>query len=215
MSVFILNKSIEMPSPIYAESDGLVAIGGDLKPERIINAYKMGIFPWYNEGEEILWWSPDPRFVLFPDELKVSKSMATLIRKEKFTVSYNTVFDKVIQSCKTVDRKEQDGTWINNEMVEAYNQLFEMGIAKSVEVWSGNELVGGVYGLQLGKVFFGESMFTKESNASKFGFIHLVKKLKKEGIVLIDCQQETAHLRSLGAIGIERANFLKLLHQNS
>lgn len=214
MSVFILNKSMEMPSPKYAEADGLLAIGGDLSPERIINAYKMGIFPWYNEGEEILWWSPDPRFVLLPDELKVSKTMATLLRKEKFKVSYNTAFKKVIQLCKTVERKDQDGTWINNEMREAYIQLFEMGIAKSVEVWNGPKLVGGLYGLQLGKIFFGESMFAKESNASKYGFIHLVKKLNKEGTVLIDCQQETAHLSTLGAKAIKRDLFLQFLHKH-
>lgn len=215
MSVFILNNSIEMPSPKLAEADGLIAIGGDLRPERVINAYRMGIFPWFNQGEEILWWSPDPRFVLYPDELKVSKSMDKLLMQEKFKVSFDTAFNEVIQSCKTINRKGQDDTWITNEMKESYMQLNKMGVAKSVEVWNEEELVGGLYGLQLGNVFFGESMFMKESNASKYGFIHLVKKLKKEGIVLIDCQQETEHLRSLGARAIKRDLFLELLSENT
>ena len=214
MPVFILNKSIQMPSPELSEADGLLAIGGDLSIERLMEAYKMGIFPWYNQEEEILWWSPDPRFVLYPNEIKVSKSMRKLLQKNTFRVSFNTAFAEVISSCKEISRKDQNGTWITDEMEEAYTKLHKNGIAKSVEVWNGEELVGGAYGLKLGNIFFGESMFSKESNASKFGFIRLVEKLQTEGIVLIDCQQETDHLRSLGAQAIKRSIFLKILREN-
>jgi leucyl/phenylalanyl-tRNA--protein transferase len=203
-----------MPSPELAEADGLLAIGGDLSPERLINAYKMGIFPWYNPDEEILWWSPDPRFVLFPEELKISKSMQQVLRKNPFRISFNTAFHEVISNCKNVDRKGQDGTWISNEMKNAYQGLHHLGIAHSVEVWKDQQLVGGLYGLRLGKVFFGESMFALESNASKFAFIHYVQKLQKEGVNLIDCQQETKHLASLGARSIKRKDFLKQLNEN-
>lgn len=202
-----------MPSPELAEADGLLAIGGDLSPERLINAYKMGIFPWFNQGEEILWWSPDPRMVLFPNELKISNSMKQLIKKEKFKVSFNKEFEKVLNACATIDRKGQDGTWITAEMIEAYSELHRRGIAKSVEVWRDKELVGGLYGLEIGSIFFGESMFSLENNASKFGFIKWVEHLKTKGIVMIDCQQETPHLKSLGAKTIERSVFLSLLRR--
>jgi leucyl/phenylalanyl-tRNA--protein transferase len=213
MPVFILNNSMQMPSPELAEADGLLAIGGDLSPERLINAYKMGIFPWFNQGEEILWWSPDPRMVLFPNELKISNSMKQLIKKEKFKVSFNENFEKVISACASIDRKGQDGTWITAKMIEAYSELHRRGIAKSVEVWRGKDLVGGLYGLEIGSIFFGESMFSLESNASKFGFIKWVEHLKTKGIVMIDCQQETPHLKSLGAKAIERSVFLSLLRR--
>lgn len=214
MPVFILNNSIQMPSPELAEEDGLLAIGGDLSSERLINAYKMGIFPWFNQGEEILWWSPDPRMVLFPSELKISKSMKQLLKKEKFELSFNKNFEEVISSCSSISRKGQDGTWISNEMKAAYCELNRLGIAKSVEVWNDNELVGGLYGLEIGSVFFGESMFSLESNASKFGFIKWVENLRKRGFVMIDCQQDTPHLRSLGAKTIERSTFLSLLRKH-
>lgn len=215
MPVFILNKSVQMPSPELAEADGLLAIGGDLSPERLINAYKMGIFPWYNPGEEIVWWSPDPRMVLFPDELKISKSMKQLLKKDAFKVSYNKHFKEVISLCSSVSRKGQDGTWISDEMQDAYCELNQLGIAKSVEVWNGNRLVGGLYGLEIGSVFFGESMFSLESNASKFGFIKWVAQLQKRDFALIDCQQDTPHLRSLGAKTIERSVFLSMLRKYS
>lgn len=214
MPVFILNKSLQMPSPELSEADGLLAIGGDLSSERLIEAYKMGIFPWYNEEEEILWWSPDPRFVLYPDKIKVSKSMRKLILKNTFKVSFNSSFSEVISSCKAISRRDQEGTWITDEMEDAYTKLHNKGIAMSVEVWKEDNLVGGAYGLRLGNVFFGESMFSKESNASKYGFILLVEKLHKEGVVLIDCQQETDHLRTLGAQAIKRKLFLQILREN-
>lgn len=214
MPVFILNKSLQMPSPALAEADGLLAIGGDLRPERLLNAYQMGIFPWYNQEEEILWWSPDPRCVLFPDELKVSKSMQRLIRQGRFKLTYNQHFNDVIKACKQIPRADQNGTWITDEMELAYTELHELNIAKSVEVWEGDQLVGGLYGLLIGKVFFGESMFSKRNNASKYAFIHWVKRLKEQGVALIDCQQETAHLLSLGARSIARKDFLLLLKQH-
>jgi leucyl/phenylalanyl-tRNA--protein transferase len=214
MPVFILNKSLQMPSPALAESDGLLAIGGDLRPERLLNAYQMGIFPWYNQEEEILWWSPDPRCVLFPDELKVSKSMQRLIKQGRFKLTYNQYFNDVIKACKQIPRADQNGTWITEEMEIAYTELHHLNIAKSVEVWEGDQLVGGLYGLLIGKVFFGESMFSKRNNASKFAFIHWVERLKEQGVALIDCQQETAHLLSLGARSIARKDFLLLLKQN-
>lgn len=214
MPVFILNKSIQMPSPELSEADGLLAIGGDLSKERLIESYKMGIFPWYSPGEEILWWSPDPRFVLYPNKLKISKSMQRLLQKKVFRVSFNSAFAQVISACKAIQRKGQDGTWITDEMELAYTELFKDGIAQSVEVWNGKDLVGGAYGLKLGNIFFGESMFSKESNASKYGFIHLVENLQKEGVVLIDCQQETDHLGSLGAEAQDRKLFLQILREN-
>jgi leucyl/phenylalanyl-tRNA--protein transferase len=214
MPVFILNKSLQMPSPELADPDGLLAIGGDLSAERLILAYKMGIFPWFNEEDEILWWSPDPRFVLFPDDLHVSRSMKKLLDKKVFTINYDKDFAAVIHACKTVRRKEDPGTWITDDMEKAYNQLHRMGIAHSVEAWNEGKLVGGLYGLRIGKMFFGESMFSIESNASKYAFISLVNKLKTEGIVLIDCQVANDHVRSLGANEIPRTDFLKILREN-
>jgi len=214
MPVYLLNKSLQMPSPELAEADGLIAIGGDLSSDRLLIAYKMGIFPWYNEGEDILWWSPDPRFVLFPEELKVSKSMRRVIAKEEFSVSVNKDFESVIENCRTINRNGQEGTWITPEMKKAYIDLKEQGFAKSIEVWCDNELVGGLYGILLGKVFFGESMFSLKSNASKFGFIHWVGLLKDLGVKIIDCQIQTEHLRSLGAKDIARSDFLAIIRQN-
>ena len=200
-----------MPNPGQADAEGLVAIGGDLNPERLVNAYKAGVFPWYEEGSEILWWCPDPRLVLFPDELKVSKSMRRLLNKDAFDVTFNQNFEEVIRQCKLIDRTEQDGTWITTEMERAYNHLHQIGIAQSVEIWQNSNLVGGLYGIRLGDVFFGESMFTKVSNASKYGFIKWVNRLKSDGVNLIDCQVKTDHLVSLGAREINRDAFLSLL----
>jgi len=203
----------DFPDPNLADEQGLLAVGGDLTPDRLLRAYHSGIFPWYSAGQPLLWWSPDPRMVLFPEKLQVSKSMKTLLRKNVFTVTYNKCFDQVIKNCAEVPRSGQDGTWITPEMIKAYNTLHDLGFARSVEVWEGEKLVGGLYGVFLREkqVFCGESMFTKVSNASKFGFIALVHKLKNKGVKLIDCQVYSRHLESLGAEEISRRQFLKFL----
>lgn len=210
MSLFALDDNLWFPPAEEALQDGLLAVGGDLSMERLLLAYSKGIFPWY-DGEVPLWWCPNPRFVLFPEELKVSKSMQSVIRKKTFTFSINKNFPEVIQNCKEAKRKDQDGTWIKNEVAAAYTLLHEKGFAHSAEAWKDGNLVGGLYGVRLGKIFFGESMFSLESNASKFAFIHYVEQLKKEGVVLIDCQIYTEHLESLGAKFIMREQFLQLL----
>jgi leucyl/phenylalanyl-tRNA--protein transferase len=211
--MFLNPISFQFPHPSQANADGLLAIGGDLKAERLIRAYQNGIFPWYNEGEPILWWSPDPRMVLFPENLKISKSMKSLFKKETFKVTVNQEFEAVVKQCSTISRNGQDGTWITKAMQNAYLQLHKMGYAQSVEVWKDQDLVGGLYGIYLEKqkVFCGESMFAKVSNASKYGFIWWVQKLKQKGIKLIDCQIYTEHLSSLGAEEISREDFLKHL----
>ncbi len=211
--MFVLTDSIQFPPITYADIDGLLALGGDLSVDRLLEAYNNGIFPWYNEGQPILWFSPDPRMVLFPSELKVSKSMRQVIKKNQFEVTFNKDFDSVIQNCSTIARPEQDGTWITRDMQNAYKKLHELGYAISVEVWKNSELVGGLYGIWLKekKVFCGESMFAKVSNASKFGFINLVEWLVKKEVKLIDCQVYTDHLASLGAKEIPREEFLKFL----
>ncbi len=195
-----------------ANEEGVLAIGGDLSPERLILAYKSGIFPWYNEDEPIVWWSPDPRFVLFPEELKVSKSMQTVLRNGKLRFTIDRAFTQVIQNCKNIHRKTQEGTLIQNDTVDAYTKIHELGYAHSAEAWMNGELVGGLYGIRIGNVFFGESMFSKVSNASKFAFINYVRHLQKENVVLIDCQVYTPHLKSLGAKMIKRKDFIDLLH---
>ncbi len=216
MAVFWLSeKDIVFPPVEFAEPDGLLAAGGDLSDERLMAAYRNGIFPWYNPGDPILWWSPDPRLVLFPEELKVSKSMRPYFNQHKFDLSYDQCFSEVIKACSSTFRPEQQGgTWINENMIAAYTRLHESGIAHSVEVWKDGSLVGGLYGIGLGKVFFGESMFTRVSNASKYGFISLVRLLKANGYVLVDCQQETKHLVSMGARNISRKQFLQLVKEN-
>jgi leucyl/phenylalanyl-tRNA---protein transferase len=211
MPLFALNKEILFPPVHLSEPDGLLAMGGDLSTERLLLAYRSGIFPWYDGGTP-LWWCPDPRFVLFPVELKVSKSMQQLLKKNAFQFSINKAFVEVINNCKTTARKDQEGTWITNEVKIAYIKLHELGYAHSAEVWSDNELVGGCYGIRMDKVFFGESMFSKQSNASKYAFIKYVEQLKKENVQLIDCQVFTAHLESLGARMIPRTEFISLLH---
>jgi leucyl/phenylalanyl-tRNA---protein transferase len=189
-------------------------VGGDLSPRRLLLAYSWGIFPWFSEEDPILWWHPDPRFVLFPAQLKVSKSMRPYFNQAKFRVTYDQAFAQVIAACSAFPRRGQRGTWITEEINSAYCELHEQGYAHSVEVWEGTELVGGLYGIALGKVFFGESMFARAANASKFGFITLVRKLTEQGYELIDCQQETAHLASLGARPISRKAFLSILADN-
>lgn len=197
-----------------ADPGGILAFGGDLSPERLLLAYQMGIFPWYNEEDPILWWSPDPRFVLFPNELKVSKSMRPYFNQKKFELTCDQAFEEVIRDCQAPRDGQHFGTWITEDMVNAYNRLHELGYAHSVEVWQNGEMVGGLYGIALGKCFFGESMFSKVSNASKFGFIILTQKLEKLGFWLIDCQQQTGHLESLGARAIPRRDFLEILKKN-
>ncbi|MGZ8143376.1 MAG: leucyl/phenylalanyl-tRNA--protein transferase [Methylosarcina sp.] len=192
------------------EPDGLLAVGGCLSVQRLLNAYRHGVFPWYNAGEPILWWSPDPRLVLFPDRLKVSRSLRKTLRKNKFSISYDRAFAEVIAGCARM-RKGSTGTWITQEISQAYKNLFRLGIAHSVEAWHGEELVGGLYGIALGQVFFGESMFHTMTDASKVAFVTLVEQLGCWGYQLIDCQVRTEHLESLGAQEIGRDDFVKLL----
>ena len=208
----ILNKEILFPNVETANVDGIIAIGGDLSSERLLLAYKNGIFPWYNEGEPIIWYSPDPRMILYPKNLKTSKSMRSVLRKENFKITFNQNFEDVIANCKTINRKGQPGTWITDEMQKAYIQLYKKGIAKSVEVWQNDELVGGLYGIDLGTIFCGESMFSKVSNASKVAFIYLSQKCENENYKVIDCQVYNEHLASLGAEEISRKEFIKILN---
>jgi len=211
MPLHILPEKNWFPPVTDALEEGLLAIGGDLSVERLLLAYNKGIFPWYDD-EIPLWWSPDPRFVLFPDELKVSKSMQKLLRKNIFQFTLNKDFSAVIHNCRISKRKDQDGTWINDDVEKAYTKLHQLGHAISAETWQNGELVGGLYGVIVNKVFCGESMFSKESNASKYAFIKLVHYLVEHGIELIDCQVYTQHLESLGAREIGRKNFLELLN---
>lgn len=216
LPIYKLSKNdLQFPPPELANRNGMLAIGGDLSPDRLLLAYQIGIFPWFNPEDPIVWWSPDPRFILFPDKLKVHKSMRPYFNQNKFTVSYDQQFETVMLHCQQARRKGQyGGTWITEDMVGAYVRLHELGYAHSVEVWKGEELVGGLYGIALGKVFFGESMFARVDNASKFGFISLVRRLQEEGYHLIDCQQQTKHLASLGAEAIPRKTFLSYLKRN-
>lgn len=204
---FLTNK-IEFPPVQTTNDQGILAVGGDLSIKRLLLAYKNGIFPWYCDGEPIVWYSPEERMVLFPEKLKVSKSLRQLLRKNVFKVTFNKAFREVISNCKSISRKEEFGTWITDEMQEAYIKLYKLGIAKSVEVWKENELVGGLYGVEVGNVFCGESMFSKVSNASKVAFVNLVQQMDYK---LIDCQIYNDHLASLGAEEILREEFLKYL----
>lgn len=210
MSLFILNNELVFPPVQLSEPDGLLAVGGDLSVERLLLAYRQGIFPWY-EGQHILWWCPDPRFVLFPEELRESKSMKQFLKRGTFEFRTDTAFDAVIGNCKTIARRDQESTWITDEVRAAYLRLHTAGHAHSAEAYLGGELVGGLYGVRLGNVFFGESMFSKASNASKFAFIRYVHQLREEGIALIDCQVYTEHLESFGARMISRDQFISLL----
>ncbi|MBN4085467.1 leucyl/phenylalanyl-tRNA--protein transferase [Flavobacteriaceae bacterium AH-315-B10] len=207
-----LTQDIEFPNGSEANEDGLLAIGGDLSTERLIYAYKKGIFPWFEEDESILWWSPNPRFVLFPEKLKISKSMKQVLHNGNYVVTINKAFKEVIEQCSKIKRSGQSGTWITNNMINAYYKLHELGYAKSVEVWKDKDLVGGFYGIDLGnKVFCGESMFAKESNASKVGLITFIENTNYK---LIDCQVYTQHMESLGAEAIPRKEFLTFLVDN-
>lgn len=214
MSVHLLNDDLWFPPVTTAHRDGLLAAGGDLSIDRLLLAYRSGIFPWYNEDEIPLWWSPNPRFVLYPDELKVSKSMLQLIRKNAYEFRIDTAFEAVIHECSKMPRKGQDGTWITQDVKKAYSELHKSGHAHSAEVWLNDELAGGLYGVWLGNVFFGESMFSKYDNASKYAFICWVAHLKQKGVILIDCQVYTKHLESLGARMIKRKEFIEILNTN-
>jgi leucyl/phenylalanyl-tRNA--protein transferase len=209
--MYYLSRDLYFPPAWQASAEGIVAVGGDLSPERLMLAYRSGIFPWFDDDDPILWWSPPERMVLFLDELRVSKSMRNIINRGVFSVTFNTAFKEVIQQCSNIKREGQAGTWITAEMKEAYIKLHELGHAKSVEVWQDNELVGGLYGVDLGHVFCGESMFSKVSNASKVAFIALVKKLEAQNYRLLDCQVHNPHLESLGAREISRQAFLSII----
>lgn len=213
MPIFRLTEEVVFPPPHLASEGGLLAVGGDLAPERLILAYVNGIFPWYSEGEPILWWSPDPRFVLFPDQLKISRSMRGLLKRNIFTVTFDTCFREVVAACQETRKGREEGTWITAAMTAAYIRLHELGLSHSVEAWREGTLAGGLYGVSLGKCFFGESMFTKVPNASKAALITLVKTLARYDFRLIDCQVYTGHLHSLGAEMMAREDFLQLLRK--
>jgi len=214
MSYFYLPKNtLYFPPVEKANKDGILAIGGDLSVERLLYAYESGIFPWFSPGDPIVWWSPDPRFVLYPQKIKVSKSMKQLFKKQAFQVTLDNDFEEVIKNCRYIKREGQTGTWITDGMQEAYTKLYQLGYAHSVEVWQERNLVGGLYGVSLGKIFFGESMFSKMSNASKYGFITITKILEEKGFKLIDCQVYTEHLESLGAEFIRRWQFMEELEE--
>jgi leucyl/phenylalanyl-tRNA--protein transferase len=211
VSVFRLPREPIFPDPEMAEPDGLLAVGGDLSPDRLLRAYADGIFPWYSEETPILWWSPDPRMVLLPVELHVPRSLQRSIRRAAFEVRADTAFGEVIRRCAAKDRPDQDGTWITKEMIEAYQRLHDLGFAHSIEAWRGSELAGGLYGVSLGAAFFGESMFADQADASKVAFAISVEWLRGRGFELVDCQVDTDHLRRFGAREIRRSEFLARL----
>lgn len=214
MPVFSLSDNLIFPPPHLATKEGLLAVGGDLSQERLLLAYRMGIFPWYSTGDPILWWSTDPRLVLYPRELHISRSLKKVLRKGVFNITMDTAFEQVIRACANIDRKTGPGTWIMPEMVAAYCNLFTEGYGHSVEAWHAGRLVGGLYGISLGGCFFGESMFSEHANASKACFVHLVTYLKNNAFDLIDCQVKTNHLVSLGAREISRKAFLLKLEKS-
>ena len=213
MPVFLLSDEIKFPPPNLARKDGLLAVGGDLSQDRLLLAYKMGIFPWYSESEPILWWSPDPRLVLYPCDIKVSKTLKKVIQKDIFHITIDQAFNQVITSCARIRLHKNEGTWIDEDMIKAYCGLHESGFAHSVEAWYEGELAGGLYGVSLGKFFSGESMFTRVNNASKVAFVFLVEYLKKLSFDIIDCQVSTKHLINFGAREIPRKDFLKQLEK--
>ncbi len=211
MSVFLLDNSPLFPPGNLAGEDGLLAVGGDLSPDRLLHAYQNGIFPWYNPGEPILWWCPDPRLILEPEKLHVSRRLGRFLSKAPFKITFDTAFDEVIQSCAQVRLDNNEGTWLSNEMIRAYTTLHEMGYAHSAEAWENGTLAGGLYGLAIGRIFFGESMFYRTPNASKAAFIALVTQLRKWNFAMVDCQVVTRHLLSLGARTVSRHRFLSML----
>ncbi|WP_299321839.1 leucyl/phenylalanyl-tRNA--protein transferase [uncultured Maribacter sp.] len=209
--MYFLTDELIFPPVDSANVEGLLAVGGDLSPERLLLAYQSGIFPWFDNDSIILWWSPDPRMILYPEQIKISKSMKKVIRNNQFRLTKNTCFKEVLEYCSSVPREGQDGTWITDEMKNAYIALHERGIAKSYEVWEGDTLVGGLYGIDLGHIFCGESMFSLTSNASKFAFIKLAQELQEKEYSIIDCQLHTDHLERMGAQEISRKDFIKIL----
>jgi leucyl/phenylalanyl-tRNA--protein transferase len=211
MPVFQLTEKIIFPPPELAEENGLLAVGGDLSAKRLLLAYSKGIFPWYSAGEPILWWSPSPRLVIIPDEFKVPSRLSRFIKQKKYKVTMDHAFQQVISGCASAADRQDKGTWIDDDMIEAYTLLHEIGYAHSVECWMDDELVGGLYGIALGKIFFGESMFSRQSNASKVAFVYLAEKLLERGFDLIDCQLKTEHLMQFGAREIPGAEFQDLL----
>lgn len=211
MPVYQLTDKLVFPPPDLAEEDGLLAIGGDLSPERLLLAYSSGIFPWFSEGDPILWWAPSPRFVIFPDEFKVPKRLSRLIRQGKYSVTLDHAFRQVITGCATSVNRQERGTWITRDMISAYNRLHDMGYAHSVECWQEDEIVGGLYGIALGGFFFGESMFSRQPNCSKIALVFLVAQLQRWDFDLIDCQMKSAHLEQFGAREIPGREFQKLL----
>jgi leucyl/phenylalanyl-tRNA--protein transferase len=213
MTLFLLSEELYFPHPRLSDDDGLLALGGDLSIERLVLAYRKGIFPWYSEDSPILWWSPDPRLVLFPHEIHLSKRLKRTIRQHKFRITFDTAFREVIEGCAQ-ERPNSKGTWIVPEMSRAYRELHTAGYAHSVEVWIGEKLVGGIYGVSLGGCFFGESMFSRVSNASKVALATLADYLQERGFDLVDCQVTSDHLLSLGAREVSRNDFLALLEQS-
>jgi leucyl/phenylalanyl-tRNA---protein transferase len=211
MPVFTLSKRHSFPPAHLAIKEGLLAVGGDLTVDRLLTAYRSGIFPWYAEGDPILWWSPDPRLVLYPEELKVSKSLQRVIKRNTFHITFDMAFESVIRGCAETKRAYGEGTWITDEMKDAYCKLYRHGYAHSVEAWQSDTLVGGLYGVVIGRVFFGESMFSHVSNSSKVAFVRLVENLKHLKFDLIDCQVKTDHLMRFGAREIPRKVFLEQL----
>jgi leucyl/phenylalanyl-tRNA--protein transferase len=213
MPVFRLPDEIVFPSPELAEEDGLLAVGGDLSLKRLVLAYSMGIFPWYSDDSPILWWSPDPRLALVPGDLKVSRSLRQTIKKGTYRTTFDNAFERVIRGCAESRREDEDGTWITEDMIRAYCRLHDEGFAHSVESWAGSELAGGLYGVALGGVFYGESMFTRKSDASKVAFVKLVQQLTEWKFRIIDCQVATRHLISLGAKEVPRSEFLRIVRK--
>lgn len=209
--MYFLTKELFFPPVDEASYDGILAVGGDLSIDRLLLAYNNGIFPWFDADDPILWWSPSERMVVDPNNYKVSKSLRNIVNRNIFKVTFNKDFKSVIENCQQIDRKGQDGTWISDDIIESYTKLHELGKAKSVEVWQNNELVGGLYGIDLGHVFCGESMFSKVPNASKVAFVKLIEFLKENNYKLLDCQVHNDHLEKLGAFEISRESFMKIL----
>ena len=209
-----ITKELYFPPVEEASYDGILAVGGDLSTERLILAYQSGIFPWFDSDEPILWWSPPKRMVVYPETFKVSKSMRNILNRNEFKITFNQNFSAVITNCQQAIRKNQPGTWISDDIIQSYTKLHELGIAKSIEVWQNNILVGGLYGIDLGHVFCGESMFSTVSNASKVAFAFLVNHLKMNNYKLLDCQIHNNHLQKLGAFEISRESFIRILNSN-
>ena len=212
--MYFLSKELYFPPLEEASYEGVLAIGGDLSIDRLLLAYRNGIFPWFNDDEPVLWWAPPERMVVAPTLYKVSKSIRNLLNQNKFRVTFNQNFSEVIRGCQQIDRPGQDGTWLSDDFIASYTKLYEMGIAKSVEVWQNDKLVGGLYGVDLGHVFCGESMFSRVSNASKIAFVTLIKYLNENNYKLLDCQVHNDHLEHLGAFEISRDTFMKVLHSS-